>query len=223
MKKRVAQTLQTKEKLTDAFWMLYEQKPYDQITVREITDLAGFNRSTFYTYFKDVYDVLEQTEEEIFRMFAKGYETEGYVIDENQLKESINFWSDYFEKNHTRLALLLGEKGDAKFAYRILDQMREKMRDSLREICDLSDKKFDYVVEYMLHAHIGLTLTWFKNGCDIPFQSIVELKNDLMIGGIFSAIACDTTSFDEKLSNYIKQFEKFSENYLIKTKGVRNE
>ncbi|MBQ3089908.1 MAG: TetR/AcrR family transcriptional regulator [Oscillospiraceae bacterium] len=62
MKKNPAITEATQRALKEAFWTLYLQKPAEQITVREICDLAGYNRSTFYQYFRDVYDVLEQIE-----------------------------------------------------------------------------------------------------------------------------------------------------------------
>ena len=52
----------TKQDLIDAFWALYCQKRIDKITVKEITQKAGYNRSTFYEYFIDIYDVLEQIE-----------------------------------------------------------------------------------------------------------------------------------------------------------------
>ena len=37
----------------------------EKITVREITERAGYNRATFYLYFRDVYDLFEQLEDEI--------------------------------------------------------------------------------------------------------------------------------------------------------------
>ena len=39
--------------------------PIEKITVKEVSERAEVNRSTFYAYYKDVYDILEQAEEEI--------------------------------------------------------------------------------------------------------------------------------------------------------------
>lgn len=60
--KRMNKHASTHQSLIDAFWELYTQKRIDKITVREITAKAGCNRGTFYEYFLDVYDVLEQIE-----------------------------------------------------------------------------------------------------------------------------------------------------------------
>ena len=35
------------------------------ITVRELTEMADLNRGTFYLHYKDVFDLLEQTETEL--------------------------------------------------------------------------------------------------------------------------------------------------------------
>ena len=52
MKKQPQITEQTKDNLRSAFWTLYSSKPIDKITIKEITDLAGYNRGTFYLYYK---------------------------------------------------------------------------------------------------------------------------------------------------------------------------
>ena len=42
--------------------MVREKKPVSKVTVREVCEKAGINRSTFYAHFLDVYDVMEQVE-----------------------------------------------------------------------------------------------------------------------------------------------------------------
>lgn len=196
MKNRVQQTLLTKEKLTNAFWTLYEQKPYEQITVREITELAGYNRSTFYTYFKDVYDVLEQTEIELCQLLDAEYEHSKDICQPDQLLESIRFIGGFLEKNHKRLALLLGENGDVKFAHRMMQQMRERMRARLSEVTSRDDAIFEYVVEYLMNAHVGLTMRWFQNGCDISFEQMVDLIYRLTSGGLISVLSTNDAAIN---------------------------
>ena len=59
MKKPAAKE-ETKQALIQAFWKLYREKRIEKITVGEIAAVAGYNRSTFYEYFYDVPDVLQQ-------------------------------------------------------------------------------------------------------------------------------------------------------------------
>lgn len=53
------------EKMQEAFWQLYETKPIEKISVRQITELAGYNHATFYLYFSSVRDVREQIEDDL--------------------------------------------------------------------------------------------------------------------------------------------------------------
>lgn len=57
---------QTKENLKSTFWKLYTNKELEKITVKEICDNAGYNRGTFYLYYKDIYDIFNHIERELF-------------------------------------------------------------------------------------------------------------------------------------------------------------
>ena len=63
--KKTAAKEETKHALIQAFWKLYREKRIEKITVGEIAAAAGYNRSTFYEYFYDVPDVLQQIEDGI--------------------------------------------------------------------------------------------------------------------------------------------------------------
>ncbi|MCD8390233.1 MAG: TetR/AcrR family transcriptional regulator, partial [Firmicutes bacterium] len=64
MKKQPEVTDLTRESLVTAFFQLAEIKNINQITIREITNRAGYNRTTFYRYFEDVYALIEYAEDE---------------------------------------------------------------------------------------------------------------------------------------------------------------
>ena len=57
----------TKARLRQALAQLLLEKDLSSITVRELTDLADVNRGTFYTHYRDLYDMLEQMEQEMFQ------------------------------------------------------------------------------------------------------------------------------------------------------------
>lgn len=63
MGKRTAVTERTRENLIRAFWNCYEKMPLGELTVKHITQTAGYNRSTFYLYFDDMDELLGQAEE----------------------------------------------------------------------------------------------------------------------------------------------------------------
>lgn len=48
----------TKENIAAAFLELLEAKPIDKITVKDVVDVCGITRQTFYYHFEDIFDLL---------------------------------------------------------------------------------------------------------------------------------------------------------------------
>ena len=59
----------TRKQLRECLVTLLKQKKVQDITVRELTELADPNRGTFYFHYKDVFDLLEKTESELLDDF----------------------------------------------------------------------------------------------------------------------------------------------------------
>ena len=49
----------TRRALEAALWELLKRKPLDRLRVREVTELCGLRRQSFYYHFKDVYDLFD--------------------------------------------------------------------------------------------------------------------------------------------------------------------
>lgn len=51
----------TKKAISDAFWQLLEEKPYNKITVQNIVERCQVNRNTFYYHFQDIPSLAEHS------------------------------------------------------------------------------------------------------------------------------------------------------------------
>ena len=56
--------IRSRKLIKTAFMELAAEKEISKITVKDIADRADINRGTFYAHYRDVYDVLEQIEDE---------------------------------------------------------------------------------------------------------------------------------------------------------------
>ena len=54
----------TRKSIADAFLELRARKPIEKITVKELCEKAQINKSTFYTHYRDIYDLSETLEEQ---------------------------------------------------------------------------------------------------------------------------------------------------------------
>lgn len=57
-------TERTKRSIINAFIDLRAKKPLEKITVKELAQLAYINKATFYSHYRDIYDLSEQLEAE---------------------------------------------------------------------------------------------------------------------------------------------------------------
>ena len=55
----------TEKGIRNAFIELRSRKPLEKITIKELCEHAYINKSTFYSHYKDIYDLSERMEEEV--------------------------------------------------------------------------------------------------------------------------------------------------------------
>ncbi|TVT28761.1 TetR/AcrR family transcriptional regulator [Salinicoccus cyprini] len=177
----------TRNNLLEAFWSLYVEKPIERITVRDITDLAGYNRGTFYTYFSDVYEVLEIQKSALMP-------TEDMIIDplkeiqnnDGVIEESINGVSEYIKNHGERIAILLGPGGDPKFTHELKARVRGIIMDFVRGIDIREIKEYEYLIEYHISGMINMYQLWVENESNITEDELSILYERISHDGLLN-------------------------------------
>jgi len=178
-------THQTKQNFMDAFWGLYCEKTIDKITVKEITQKAGYNRSTFYEYFHDAYDVLEKLEETLIPDLNELPPISGLSID---LGLSTDLFMDLFEHNRQYYAVLLSENGDPAFASRLKRVIKPILVSFFSGSTNSTNDKLDYTLEYTLSAMIGILSYWISKPDPLPKDELYTLVHQLMQEGSLKSL-----------------------------------
>lgn len=75
----------TRNGIINAFLQLRSKKPLERITVKELADLAEINKATFYLHYKDIYDLSEQLENELFQSVFNSIAHPNSVLSEPKL------------------------------------------------------------------------------------------------------------------------------------------
>ena len=82
----------TKQLICQAFFTLLKKKSIRQISIRELCEIAGINRTTFYNHYGSQYDVLAEMADNYLGEIAK-------AIENTDVKNK--------ERVHSRVALVL--------------------------------------------------------------------------------------------------------------------
>lgn len=183
MKKQPEVTAQTKQNLIDAFWALYCVKRIEKITVKEITQKAGYNRGTFYEYFTDVYDVLEQIED---ALIPKIHELPPISIPSQSIGMPLDMFMTLYEQNSKYYSVLLGDNGDPAFASKLKNSTKPVIRQAF--LNNIDSIEFDFILEFVLSAMIGIMSYWFRQDKVLSAEELVSLLYDLMENGVMKRI-----------------------------------
>lgn len=178
MRKQMEAREQTKKNIEAAFWTLYEQKPIEKIGIKEITDLANYNRGTFYLYYKDIYDLLEMVEQDLLnqinKIVQKNVENVANHDFSTLIKDVYNLQEPYARYNK----LLLGENGDPKYTVRLKEIIRPVFPMFYK--AEYSEYQKYLIQEFFLSGIIGLIAAW-NNDPQISIEEFIEFGLNKMI------------------------------------------
>ena len=124
----------TKKILRECLTQLLKEKKIQDITVRELTEMADLNRGTFYLHYKDVFDLLEQTEEELLTAFRQLLNRLNSKNTDNELVPVFEEIFSMVKENGDLVEILLGENGDLNFLNRLKALIREKCLEDWMEM-----------------------------------------------------------------------------------------
>ena len=179
--------IRSKRMIYDAMVELIEQKGLDGFTVRDLTQHADLNRSTFYSHFKDKDELIRVCEDEFLAELAEieariatvsATELGLAYIGVQPLKVLVDLF-DFLGERSEILHALLGPNGDMRFERKLLDTVCSTIVNRI-----LDDKYTSnptplvrYYVAYFSNASLGVVRKWIETGKQ---ESSEEMASVLM-------------------------------------------
>ena len=161
-----------KAMIVDSLVKLTKEKNIDKITVKDLVEICGVNRQTFYYHFDDVYDLLEW----VFEEDANANLPKEVVYD--RWKTDVIMWIKYLQENAT-FALNVYNSNSRLYMLRyIKGRLQECIRsfaDIVAEGRNIEKQDFEFVVEFYSECAIGFISYWLDMGMQFP-REIVEEK-----------------------------------------------
>lgn len=175
----------TQAALKAALSQLMENKRVKDISVRELTDLADVNRGTFYLHYKDVFDLLEQSENDLL---AELHETISEFDETTVSDEPTRIFEGIYNlcrENANFVRILIGENGDIKFLNRLKELVREKcLTDWSIIVRKQGINQFDCYYAFVVGGCISLLQYWFSSGMNETPHELADITGELLSGGL---------------------------------------
>ena len=161
----------TKEALAAALKQMMTVKPMDKITIKDLVEICGVNRQTFYYHFDDVYDLLEWVfEEDANRVLPRE------VVYEHW-REDVFIFMQYLQDNSS-FTLNVYNSNSRIYMLRYLE---EKMAACIRSFAvivsegmNIDRQDFEFVVTFYAKCAIGFISQWMDLGMKLPKEVTTE-------------------------------------------------
>ena len=148
--------------------MLQTQSIY-RISIRELCENAGINRSTFYKYYGNQFDLLNEMEEDLLINIEETLTSvEGY--NQNVLEQIIS----YLEKDIDFIRLLLNSNVDPEFPKNLMS-MAPIQQKKKNQMTDLPEAEQDYYYRFLLFGCYEIVRTWINKEDRESPKAIAEL------------------------------------------------
>lgn len=161
-------SIETKENFFLAFWRLFQQSSVADISVGKLTKCAGYNRSTFYEYFRDIYDLLDQFEQSVIQRFCRILNARSFTDGRfNGLESYLQGFLEAYMQYGEYFSVLLGDRGDPAFAGKLMGHIMDFWR--------ARNVDTPALLEYACPAFLSILNTWQKADQKIPFERLMQV------------------------------------------------
>ena len=191
---------QTRAHIRSAFLSLMAEKKWDKITVREICQSASLTRGTFYQYYSDIYDLMEQLESHLLEDLSTQFQglrskesppvSLSRFLDRFNVDPPLSFlaWFQFCQEHAAEILPLLDRAhGDPYFVKRLRTVLEEQMSFLMDRDGMPQDELRAHFVPLLSEMHLLSVQSWLSSGEDpeLTAADIVNLLNTTRVGSVF--------------------------------------
>lgn len=174
----------TRRLLRESLLELLEEKRFGEISIRDVTDRADMNRTTFYLHYTDTAQLLGSVEEELLR--------EAQALIDAHIRETVQDGSmrPVFEPvldfvvEHRKVCTVLMENQEAS---RFTEHLQTLIRANGVEIIrawfpEHRETAVSYFLQFAACGLIGLVTEWFQRNMDLSKEELLTAAEGLVRG-----------------------------------------
>lgn len=178
MKKNDGKYFYTAQLMNQALLSLLEKKDIEFIKVTEITKKAGVNRSTFYLHYDDIYDLLEETIDNLNKQFVSTFNVstpikiqtkkDAFLITDEFLIPYLNF-----VKKNKRVLKLIHQKPQLFQSNSAYKKMYDDIFYPAISLFEKEENKKIYYLEFFTGGVSSIIRKWLKMDCITEIEDLV--------------------------------------------------
>ena len=177
--------------MDEAFLALLDKKDFAYITVKDICETAGVNRSTFYLHYETIDDLLKESAEYIIRHFLEYMDRDSekfiekietcpmeklYLITPEYLMPYLN----YIKEHRKIFSLSIKNASILRLEYSYNKMFRYVFVPILKRY-GVKEKDMVYIMSFYIKGIMGIISVWLDNDCKDDVKYIAEIIQGCVI------------------------------------------
>lgn len=192
MNRNESKYFNTAIRMDEALIVLLEKKDFEYITIKEICDTAGVNRSTFYLHYENTSDLLHETTRYIIDKHLAYYEIDQKRISlqfETCKRDELLFITDEyltpyltFIKDNQRLFKVSIKHFSSLNMNEVYGRMFEHIFNPILERFHVPEKERAYVMKFYLTGVFAIVMEWLDKNCSDDMETFTRVITDCVMG-----------------------------------------
>ncbi len=151
----------TQKVIRETLFDLLREMPLNKITVKAICEKAGINRTTFYRYYKDSFDLMDRIEDELLAAFRSHIREIGQV----DMKTAIESMFSTILRNRDVYQILISDNADRFYIHKMITNTYDIFKDSfVKNYPALTDNQRRWLYYYIAQGSTAITIDWLNGG-----------------------------------------------------------
>lgn len=161
----------TKKIIREKMIELLECNHISKISVTMICNAAEINRTTFYKYYDNPFDLLLKIEKELLDELQDRILKTG----NREFSSMIRIVMEELKENAHEYQILFSKNSDTAFRERVFSLCYVENMDQIKKIYpNLTEKQQEWLYDFILEGSNGILNQWINVGMTEPIDSIVE-------------------------------------------------
>ena len=192
MNKNESKYFNTAIKMDEALITLLEKKDFEYITIKEICETAGVNRSTFYLHYENTSDLLKETTRYIIDKHLTYYDVDKQRISlqlESCKREELLFITDEyltpyltFIKDNQRLFKISIKEFHSMNMNEVYGKMFEHIFSPILARFCVPEAERPYVMKFYLTGVFAIVMEWLNKSCSDDLKTVIKIITDCVMG-----------------------------------------
>ena len=192
MNRNESKYFNTAIRMDEALITLLEKKDFEYISIKEICDTAGVNRSTFYLHYDNTTDLLEEATKHIIDRFLNYFSFDTQSITQRfekcELIDLVFITPEYitpyltFVKDNQRIFQTALRQFGTMGMDKVYDKMFTNIFSPILSRFHFPENEKAYVMKFYLSGITAMVMEWLDKNCSTGMETIIKIITDCVMG-----------------------------------------